>query len=33
MEALQKHLFVNFYMADMIVVLPETVSRPKKHFL
>ena len=32
MEALQKHLFWNFLMANMIVVLPETVSRPEKQF-
>ena len=33
MEALQKHLFGNFYMANMVVVLTETVSRPEKQFL
>ena len=33
MEALQKNLFGNFWMANMIVVLPETESRPEKQFL
>ena len=33
MEALQKTVVWQFLLANMIVLLPKTVSRPEKQFL